>query len=164
MARYTLQTSGRLVLVGPDGPCGVDDPIALPLLVLAALHAGGGVDDDAALLLLTPDLTPAAGRARLAAAAAAVAASAGAPLIEYSDGRLTPRRDLVGVDVETSAVAEHHPLQAGFLAGVRLPSPEFGDWVADVRPRIRAAHGPARSGSWLGTPTDRTAALIALGA
>lgn len=163
MARYTLQTSGRLVLVGPDGPCGVDDPIALPLLVLAALHAGGGVDDDAALLLLTPDLTPAAGRARLAAAAAAVAASAGAPLIEYSDGRLTPRRDLVGVDVETSAVAEHHPLQAGFLAGVLLPSPEFGDWVADVRPRIRAAHGPARSGSWLGTPTDRTAALIALG-
>ena len=163
MARYTLQTSGRLALSDPNGPCRVDDPMALPLLVLTALHAGGGIDDDAAMLLLTPDLTRDAGRSRLATVVAAVAAGAGAPLIEHAHGRLTLRRDLVAVDVETSAVAEHHPLQAGFLAGVTLPSPEFAEWVADVRPRIRAAHGPGRSGSWLGTPNDRTAGLIALG-
>lgn len=163
MARYTLQTSGRLALAGPDGPCRVDDPIALPLLVLAALHAGGGIDDDAAMLLLTPDLTPAAGRGRLAAAVTALSTSAGAPLIEYAEGRLTLRRDLVGADVETSAVTEPDSLHAGFLAGVVPPSPEFGEWVATIRPRIRAAHGPGRSGSWLGTPTNRIGGLIALG-
>ena len=163
MPGYTLRTLGRLELVGPDGPCRVDDPIALPLLVLAALAPGGGIDEDGAMLRLTPDLTPTAARARLSAAAAAVLASAGAPIVEYAEGRLTLRRDLIAADVETAAVAESNPVQAGFLTGLAAPSPEFAEWVTDVRPRVRATRPMASPGSWLGTPSGRTAGLIALG-
>jgi len=163
MPRFTLRTLGRLELVGPDGPCRVDDPIGLPLMVLAALAPGGGVDDEAAARRLVPDLPPVDARARLAAALAAVTAGAGAPVAEHAHGRLTLRRDLVAADVETAAVAETNPLQAGFLAGLTPPSPGFAEWVAEVRPRIRAAQPASRPRSWLGTPNDRTAALIALG-
>lgn len=163
MPGYTLRTLGRLELVGPNGPCRVADPIALPLLVLTALAPGGGIDEDGAMLRLTPDLTPAAGRARLSSAVAAVAASAGAPVAEYAEGRLTLRRDLVEADVETAAVAQSNSVQAGFLAGMTMPSPEFAEWVTEIRPRIRPARPATVSRSWLGTPSDRTAGLIALG-
>ena len=163
MPGHTLHTLGRLELVGPAGPCRVDDPIALPLLVLAALAPGGGIDEDAAMLRLTPELTAAAGRARLSSAVAAVSAAAGAPVVEYAEGRLTLRRDLVTSDVETAAVAESNSVQAGFLVGLTPPSPEFAEWILEVRPRIRAARRATIAGSWLGTPNDRTAALIAVG-
>ncbi len=163
MPRFTLRTLDRLALVGDTGPCVIEHQLALPLLVLAALAPGGGIDEDEAMLRLTPDLTPSLGRARLTSAVAALSAGAGAPVLGMGHGRLSVDRDLVAVDVDLAAVAQSDSLAGRFLAGLTPPSPEFGEWVAEVSPRIRTARAVKTQGSRMGTPNDRIAGLIAVG-
>ena len=138
MTQYTLRTLGGLALEGPNGPLVVGDPIALGALCLAALAPGGSVDESEALLRLTPDLTPAEGRARLTGAVETVTAAAGAPVMALANGRLTVDLARLACDVELGDGSGGGPAARRFLAGFDLPeSPEFQEWVAATRPRVR---------------------------
>ena len=133
MPRFILRTRGRPVLEGAADPA-LLDPTALALLCLVQLTPAG-LDEAEALLRLTPDATPADGRRRIEAAVARLNQAAGAVLVSRRDGRLVADAALLGCDVALAALpAAGDP---AFLAGFDLPeSPEFGEWVAAIRPRV----------------------------
>ena len=133
MPRFILRTRGRPVLEGAADPA-LLDPTALALLCLVLLTPAG-LDEAEALLRLTPDATPADGRRRIEAAVARLNQAAGAAIVSRRDGRLVADAALLGCDVTLAALpAAGDP---AFLAGFDLPeSPEFGEWVAAIRPRV----------------------------
>ena len=142
MTQFTLRTLDGLVLEGPNGPLAVADPIALGGVCLVALAPGGSLDESEALLRLTPDLTAVAGRERLAQAIAALTGAAEATLLVPAGGRLTIDPARLTCDVELADDPNGGLERSRFLAGAALPdSPEFLEWVATVRPRVRLRAG-----------------------
>jgi tetratricopeptide (TPR) repeat protein len=123
----------------------VGDPLALAVLCLIGLSGDQGLAEDEALLRLTPELTPAAGRIRLERAISELERAAGTALVRRTGSRLAIDPDAVALDVTLAPEpnAEAGPDADRFLAGFALPAaPEFAEWVAAVRPRVRRV-GPA---------------------
>jgi DNA-binding SARP family transcriptional activator len=151
MSRFRLRTLGAVELTGPSGAVPLEDPRLVAFLVMLAVAGDDGIPDDELLLRLTPDATAPVGRATLARLASTLRGALGdeATVTRTTAGGYALAPGTVSTDVRLLAAVATVPNTA-FLAQFRLPdSPEFGEWLEDVRPRIErldsaAHHRPAR--------------------
>lgn len=148
---FALHTLDRPRLTGPEGPVAFADPRAFALLVLLAMAGEEGMDEDTLLLRLTPSLTPARGRGTLRELTDTLRERLGASAIEWHDATLRLVAGVVSLDIGPLEASTRKPTGSRFLRGFTVPdSPEFSDWVEEVRLRVAplrldATHRPTRA-------------------
>ena len=148
MRYFELRTLGAISLDGPSGPVRLDEPHLVALLVMLATAGDAGVGDDDLMLRLFPNATPQHARTELARLVAVLRLRLGdEDSVRRNGSALALARGLVRADVRV--LAESSPVERpDFLAGFRLPSsPEFDEWLTEMRQRVEPVGGERRSAS-----------------
>jgi tetratricopeptide (TPR) repeat protein len=149
---FRLVTLERVALSGVHGQVALADPRHLAVLVRLAAAPGRSLDTDDLLLGIWPHLTAQQGADALASAASAIAAAAGTQIVTQDVARWTLDPS-VECDVDRAPPGAAPTFAVAFALA---DTPEWDEWVANVRNEIAQRPAPNR-------PTRRWRAALALG-
>ncbi|MBK6304455.1 MAG: hypothetical protein IPF47_01565 [Gemmatimonadetes bacterium] len=138
MSTYHLRTIGTPSCVGPRGALTLDDPLLVPLLGILAVAGSDGIEREELVVLLTPNATSSQARNELDRLLALVGAECGDEhLVAQRGTRLMLTPGAVSVDFALLPAEAEHATSAFLRDADIKDAPEFADWLAAARRRVR---------------------------